>query len=274
MLGKLLKHEFVATGRVMLPVLAAVTGITLLANLMLRFGDVLAEKLRLLMVLFVLVVFAAVVALIAAEIMTIVLMVLRFHHHLLGSEGYLTHALPVSVHGLVWSKLIVSAVWIIITNLLAFLLVCLSVVFVGRMNLGELLRGFPSWNEILLFLEELGISRSRVTLFLVEFILGILLSMLSTCLHFYAAMSLGHMFSKDKVLLSIVFFVGISIAFGILNSVVTVTGQLVLPGTHTAEDTLFSVSMLIRGSLLLELIEAGLLYAATVLGLKKGLNLA
>ena len=52
MLGKLLKHEFTATGRIMLPALAAVTGITLLANLLLRFGDALAQKLRLLSALF------------------------------------------------------------------------------------------------------------------------------------------------------------------------------------------------------------------------------
>ncbi len=281
MLGKLLKHEFVATGRIMLPVLAAVTGITLLANLMLRFGDLVANRFNLLSLLMLLVVGLAVIAIIAAEIMTIVLMVLRFYRNLLGPEGYLMHSLPVNVHQLVWSKLIVSCVWIVVTNLLITLLVFLSVFFIGKMALGEFFQGFPSWGELMAFLHRAGISSGRIVRLIIESILLVLSVMLGTCLHFYAAMSLGHIFSKDKVLLSVVFFVGISVAFSVIQSVLF-AGLMFSPGTFlqtltedsSAAGTLRIMSVAYDGGVLLTLGKAALLYFATVFGLKKGLNLA
>ncbi len=281
MLGKLLKHEFVATGRIMLPVLAAVTGITLLANLMLRLGDLVADRFNLLSLLMILVTASAVIAIIAAEIMTIVLMVLRFYRNLLGPEGYLMHSLPVSVHELVWSKLIVSCVWILVTNLLICLLVLLSVLFIGKMALGDFVRGFPSWQEISGDLLSLDISRGRIVRLIIELILLVLATMLSTCLHFYAAMSLGHIFSKDKILLSVVFFVGISVAFSVIQPVLF-AGLMFSPGTFlqaitedtSAAGTLRVMSIAYDGGLVLTLLKAALLYVATFLGLKKGLNLA
>lgn len=276
MLGKLLKHEFVATGRIMLPVLAAVTGITLLANLLLRFGDVLAQRLRLLTVLFAFVVMAAVIAVIAAEIMTIVLMVMRFYRHILGPEGYLTHALPVNVHQLVWSKIIVSAVWIVVTNLLIFLLFMMSLSFAGQLNLAEIFRDFPSWREIVEVLGQLGISEARLNAFIIEFVLMILASLLVTCLHFYAAMTLGHIFPKDKILLSVLIFVGINVVFSVISMVGTFGLQFLLRNSAYADFDAAMVMMMriFDFTLVLELIEAAVLYVATVLGLKKGLNLA
>ncbi len=276
MLGKLIKHEFAATGRIMLPALAAVTGITLLANLMLRFGDVLAERLNLLSLLMVLVVSLAVIAVIAAEIMTIVLMVLRFHRNLLGSEGYLMHTLPVNVHQLVWSKLIVSCAWIVITNLLVFLLVMLSVMFVGKMNLGEILRGFPSWKEIGQALRTLGISHGSIIGMIASFVLAILFSLLASCLHFYAAMALGHMFTSHKGLLSVVFFVALSYLFSALTSALGVVQMPYLESLEfeSVRQSLQVVQAVLGEGIGITLLQGALFYVATVLGLKKGLNLA
>lgn len=276
MLGKLLKHEFTATGRIMLPALAAVTGITLLANLLLRFGDALAQKLRLLSALFVLVIVAAVVAVIAVEILTIVLMVLRFYRHILGPEGYLTHALPVNVHQLVWSKIIVSAVWIVVTNLLVFLLFMLTLSFAGQLNLAEIFRGFPSWREIVEVLGQLGISEARISTLILEIVLMILASLLVTCLHFYAAMTLGHIFPKNKILLSVLIFVGINVVFSVLSMVGSFGLQTLLRDSVYAgfDDAMVMLVRLFDFALILQLIEAAILYFATTLGLKKGLNLA
>jgi hypothetical protein len=276
MLGKLLKHEFVATGRIMLPALAAVTGITLLANLMLRFGDALAEKLRLLSVLFVLVAIAAVIAVIAVEILTIVLMVLRFYRHLLGPEGYLTHALPVNVHQLVWSKIIVSSAWIVITNVLLVLLGMLTLSFAGRMNIGEILRGFPTWKDIMELMTYIGVSEARAKVFVAEIVVMILASLLVNCLHFYAAMSLGHIFSKNKLALSVLFYVGINVVFSVIGTIgmFGVQAMLAVGDMATGGENLVAMMRIFDFALVLQLIEAALLYVATVLGLKKGLNLA
>jgi hypothetical protein len=48
------------------------------------------------------------IAIVGVSVMSVVLMVNRFRSNLLSDEGYVMFSLPVSVHELVWSKIIVS----------------------------------------------------------------------------------------------------------------------------------------------------------------------
>ena len=277
MLSKLLKHEFRATGRVMLPVYGAVLALTVLANLSLRFIQ--NTDSTLLHILFGLLIAAFVISIIAAAVMTVVLMVSRFYRNLLKDEGYLMHTLPVSVHGLVWSKLLVSLVWILLTFLIIWLVIGLTVLLQTGTSLGQLMQGLPSWNEIRAFLAQLGISNTQVLGVGISLLAAIILGGLTSCLHFYAAMSLGHMFSKDKILLSIVFFVGISFVlsmFGTGYAAVTFRAyeNVVLPDGEALKEVLTLMRDISLRLLAMELLQGALLYLATVLGLKKGLNLA
>lgn len=280
MLGKLLKHEFRATGRTMLPVLAVMTALVLLANLSVRFGDALISRYQLAAVLFGLIVAAAIIAVIVAEVMTLVVMVLRFYRNLLGNEGYLMHTLPVSVHGLVWSKLIASLVWILVTNLVVFLLGGLSAMNLAHLSIGQLLEGFPSWDEVSRALAKMGVNGGELWLLALEMLLSILVAGLVSCLHFYAAMSLGHMFARDKVVLSVVFFLGFSFLFSTLGGIVGSTGiryaDVFFP--HPGPEDVTELLRLMRGvfsaALGWSLIQGAILYVATALGLRKGLNLA
>ena len=279
MLGKLLKHEFRATGRTMLPVLGVLTALVALANLVVRFGDQIISRYRLAAVLFALIVAAAVFGVIAAEVMAIVVMVQRFYKNLLGDEGYLMHTLPVSVHGLIWSKLIVSLVWIFATNLVIFLLGTLSVVNLGDLSVGQIMTGFPSAEEIREAMAKLGINRMDLWLLILEAILIVLCSGLITCLHFYAAMSLGHMFTQNKILMSIVFFVGINFLFsamgGILGTVsIQFNADRFFMESSTVLDGLRQMRMMMNSMLGYSLVQGLILYIATALGLQKGLNLA
>lgn len=63
--------------------------------------------------IFVVLFFLSVMALAAV---TVVVIVYRFYKNLLGSEGYLMHTLPVTVHQLIWSKLIAAVVWMAVTS--------------------------------------------------------------------------------------------------------------------------------------------------------------
>lgn len=276
MLGKLLKHEFRATGRLMLPALGAVLVLAVLANLSIRFIQI--SDSVFLTVLLGLVIAAFVIGVIAVSIMTIVLMVMRFYRNLLKDEGYLMHTLPVSVHELVWSKLIVSFVWFAATFLIIWLVILLSVLIQTGTDLGQLIAGFPSWAEIRDFLAEVGLGMGDLWLLGGEMLLGAILGGLYTCLHFYAAMSLGHMFSKDKVLLSILFFVGLSIALSILQTGFSVNIALHAESVEELMETARGGIRLMQGiggrAIVLELVQSALLYLATVLPLKKRLNLA
>lgn len=277
MLGKLIKHEFRATARIMLPVMGALLVLALLANLSIRGLTSGLSDVPVLRILFVLIVVFFGIAIIATIVMAIVLMVSRFYRNLLKDEGYLMFTLPVSAHELVWSKLIVSMVWFLLTGLLIFLVMGLTALNLANTNLEMIIEQFPSWQEISQFLREAGIQREVITL-ICQAGLGILLGAIVTCLHFYAAMSLGHMFTKDKILLSIVFFIGISFAFNLLSTAYGFVG-FGLSGMAEHWDSmensgvLSSFSSIAWHGLVISAIQGALLYLATILGLKKGLNL-
>lgn len=124
MLGKLLKYEFRATARVMLPVLAGL----LLTALAARFAITrLYDWYRPVMIIGTFVVVAYFLAILAAGALTLVTLVYRFYRSLLSDEGYLSFSLPTGVHAQLWCKLITSAVWIAA----AFAAVLLSVALVA-----------------------------------------------------------------------------------------------------------------------------------------------
>ena len=272
MLGKLLKHEFRATGRLMLPALGAVLVLAVLANLSIRFIQVTDSVF--LSILFGLVITAFVIGMIAMCVMTLVLMVLRFYRNLLRDEGYLMHTLPVTEHQLVWSKLIVSLVWSLVTFLVIGLIILLTVLLQTGTSLGELFAQFPSWAEIRQAMAEVGLRGGDLWLLGGEVLLALLLGTLSSYMHFFAAMALGHMFSKDKVLLSILFFVGLSIVLSIFQTGFHMTLVFrVEPTIDTVRQMLNLVHGVAGRALLAELIQAAALYLATTLSLQKKLNL-
>ena len=276
MLGKLLKHEFRATGRVMLPVMGAMLLLAGLANVSIRFMVRGVEGGTLLQILGGLLIGFFVLAVIATAVMAVILMVSRFYRNLLKDEGYLMLTLPVSVHGLVWSKLIVSLVWFIAAALLIWLVGLLTALNAVDTNLAVFFAGFPSWAEIRQAIAEFGIG-GRLTVLAIQFVLAVVLGALVTCLHFYAAMALGHMFSKDKVLLSIVFFVALSLAISVRGVSVGMVSPMVGSGAFETMEGLpdalgFFSGILWRG-LLTSGIQGAVLYLATVLPLKRGLNL-
>lgn len=119
MLVKLLKYEFRATRRTMLPLLAAVAVVYALLMLMFNFrATSLVETnmgsefsgLALAMFSFVVLVLNAVVTAVAV-CMNVFVAFSRLRSNLLGDEGYLTNALPVTAGQKVLAKLITSVFW-------------------------------------------------------------------------------------------------------------------------------------------------------------------
>jgi len=276
MLGKLMKHEFRATARIMLPVMGAMVALALLANLSIRGLAGNLSDIPMLRILFTLIIIFFSVAVVATAVMSLVIMVSRFYRNLLKDEGYLMFTLPVSVHELICSKLIVSLVWFLGTGLLIFLVMALLALNLSHTNLQMILEQFPSWSEILGWLDAAGV-RGQVITFLVQIVLGTLIGIFAACLHFYASMALGHMFSKDKVLLSIVFFVGISFAFNLMEMGYGIVGfglsDLENMELSNNREGLGFLSTVIWHGIGLSAVQAAVMYLATFLGLKKGLNL-
>ena len=276
MLGKLIKHEFRATARIMLPVLGALLALALLANLSIMglTGDL--SDIPMLRFLFILIVVFFGIATVAAGVIALVIMVSRFYRNLLKEEGYLMFTLPVSVHELVWSKLIVSLVWFLATGLLIFLVIVMTGLNLSNTNLEMILSELPSWAEIRQGLQEAGIWKQVSTL-VFQGILVTLIGLLTACIHFYAAMSLGHMFTKNKILLSVVFFVGLSFAFNLLSMGYGAASfgiyDLAEWDLDTAQTGLRFLSLTAWHGIVLSAIQGIVYYFAATLSLTKRLNL-
>ena len=163
MLIKLMKHEFRATGRIMLPLYLVLLVTAVGANATTR--GLLSTQYRILDMLGVLLVAAFGIAIISVCVMSIVVMVERFYKNLLQDEGYLMMTLPVSVHQQVWAKAIVSTVWFAATVLMV-ILACLVMAYdVGLVSemfraIGEVvnqLTAYYALNGMALFLELLAL---------------------------------------------------------------------------------------------------------------------
>ena len=149
MLSKLLKYEFRATGRIMLPVYALLLvtagGTSVTGSLMGRYPEstVLSIFRTLFMTLFAFTTFGVL-------LLTLVLMVYRFYKNLMTDEGYLMFTLPVSRSQLIWSKLIVSMAWGILSAVLAALMWTMVLSVTGGENLfAGIFRGLRSLMESL-----------------------------------------------------------------------------------------------------------------------------
>ncbi len=188
MLGKLLKYEFKATARLFLPLYLALLAFALINRFISPFkvfepSTALLDLQMLISLLSIFIYFALIVGVIA---MTVIIMIRRFYTSLLGDEGYLMFTLPVKPWQHIVSKLITAMAW----TTLSFLVTVGSIVIIaGEPGLAVQLKEF-----IVAFQEIFGVAGYYI---LPGYALA---AMASNILMIYAAIALGHLFSKQKLI--------------------------------------------------------------------------
>ena len=275
MLRKLLKHEFRATGRIMLPLYLVLLATAVGANFSTR--GLLETDSRLLDILGGLLVMAFVVAIIGVCIMSMVVMVQRFYKNLLQDEGYVMLTLPCSIHQQVWSKLIVSAVWFALTIVVVCLAACIVAFDVGFVQ--ELVQGFRElFREISRYLNAYYAING--TVIILEFLLICFVGCCVMCLQFYASLAIGHSFPNHKMAWSVLWFFALQFATQLLaGSLFALLDEswlhhLLLAWTeswHLSGTAATQLMMLIV--LLGEVLYGAVYYFLTTWSLKKRLNL-
>ena len=267
MLGKLMKHELRATSRTMLPLLL----LTLLLSVFLRIAMAVMPRTDapIVGVLYGLLITAFVLAIIGTAVFSVVLMVVRFHKNLMTDEGYLMFTLPVSVHQLLWSKLLVSLLWFIAVFFVDALAILLTVyengMFAGLpeflRNVFETMNRYYAFNGLLYSLELLGV---------------LLVSMVTACLMFYAPIAIGNSFAAHKTLLSVVFYFVIQTVlqivslFGIAGAVNAVTPLL---SPAILDNAAKMAHLVFTSALAYSLVVGAALYVLTWFMLRRRLNL-
>ena len=261
MLTKLIRHEFRATSRIMWPIFAGMLALTLAMR---ASQNVLQnESPWLLNLLAVLVTIGFVFGIMALCFAPLVLSAVRFRDHLLKDEGYLTLTLPVNMHQLLASKLIVSA-------FLAVVLLCM----IGAFD-------FSDWRVVPQFAADLFLSfrkldssmQGQALLFALEFFLFCVLGVTAVSLIVYAAYAVGFSFNKHKsaltavsvlVFFQLVQFAAIAVLVNLFGDGFTAWSSLT--GVQ-AGNAIFAVA------LVCELIVCLIFYLVTYFFLTRKLNL-
>lgn len=268
MVKKLLKHEFMALSRMLVPMYIILIGLSLVTRIIAIFENdsviyniILGSSIAIL-----------VIGLFVGLVYTLVSCVIRFYKNLFTKEGYLTLTLPISTEAHILTKLFTSAVAYIASLGVIFIAFCVA-------TSGELLvECFKAVGYILNFaFESLG---ADFGFYIAEFIVLMLVSVFTSILLFYACMCIGQLAKRSRVLLAL----GVYFGYYYLTQIVVTVGIVLMT---VFEDTkLFAdiinwielhptnfVHIALLGALVFELVLGGVYYLITRTIMKKKLNL-
>lgn len=146
----------------------------------------------------------------------------NYFKSMFSDEGYLTHTLPVTPAQLLFSKVLVSGLWMMIMNLvltgLTALLILCGACSIGAVSLADIMDGFRLlFDELAPVLESQGIhlvSFAAILIFLV--LAGPFLSVAIL----FGGLNLGSYSAKNKALVGILCYFGITVVSSILGNVV------------------------------------------------------
>lgn len=213
MLGKLMKHEFRATGRFGLPLCGIMIALSVVAGMALRVGasgryNQWEEVGSFIVVLYGVSVFAVAIGI-------FIILVQHFKRNLLGDEGYLMRTLPVSIHELLLSKLFVALLWYAAATLLIIVSGLLVATVSGAWSM-RWLGNADFWQAVRQALETLDAG------FWISLVLWTVGAMAIFTLLCYADLTLSQTFGKHRVLYGVVavvvFILLLRLVFG-LNSI-------------------------------------------------------
>lgn len=212
MLGKLIKHEFLDTYKLICVYYAVVAALTILCGISVNTSNSSTNNPSILLqIIFFLTQIAYMLLLSLLGLITILALCSHFNKTMYGDQGYLTHTLPVKKGSLLASKYIVAIVWCIASLLVIFL----SIVIFGSMLTGvnqfkafyELISG--QWQEISDFVQS-NFNCNLTTITLLS-IIGVITAVMHLFSFIWACISIGQLANVKRNLVGI--FSGIGLWF-------------------------------------------------------------
>ncbi len=266
MLGKLLKHELKATARWFLPLYLIAIVMSIVTRITMPLGHIDNAFFQFIPGL---ITFAYVVVLLMVGAASVILMIFRFYKSMVTEEGYLTHTLPVSVGSLLWSKLLVAALWSF-ASIVVIILAIVILVFTPE--------GFAEfWHELnyygLRLIEEY-ITKGQLTILITELFILMIVALLTAPLTYYTSIAIGQIISKNKIAGAVVGFFIISIAGNIIGTVLMIPFGFAVNDTMNAMDALnATLKVMMPAAIVVSLGSGAILYFITYYVFKNKLNL-
>jgi len=207
MLRKLMKYEFMAMGRVFLPLFAALIIVSVVNRLLAALSNEIPVSIGIIL---------AVILIAGISVVALLLTMQRFRNNLLSNEGYLMMTLPVSTDRIIISKLLVASVW----SIASFLVIMISIIIMAMISI--------SLSDIVDFIKRIfnlvTENPLHTTIYSIEIIIIVLLSIFNGILLLYSCMSLSMLVNKHRGLFTFGAFITITTFIQILASV---TGSVV-----------------------------------------------
>ena len=199
MLGKLMKYEWQATWKLLLPANLLIIVMTFFGCMAVRLnlGDIDNDGI---MFGAVMILVTYVGSMFVVMIGTAIFLIYRFYTSTYGDQGYLLHTLPVDKHHIIIAKVLVSSGWVLFCSFLMYV----SVVAIFMAEDGLIPEVIGSVGTVV---ETAGGARSFLTG--VMSVLAFVVSIVARVLKVTACVSLGQLSPNHKLLMSFAYYFGI-----------------------------------------------------------------
>ena len=215
MLGKLMKYEFKATWKLLVPMDIFLVIMSILAYITVRM-TLLSSENELVLMTGTLVLATYMISVFVIMIVTIRYLIYRFYVSVYGDEGYLLHTLPVDKHHIIIAKVLAAVIWIVGNTILIYL----SVAFLFTSS-GEIMRDLK---EAMEYYVDFINSYSKVSGFSIFMtFVASFVTVIARILKVTACISLGQLSSNHKVLVSFGFYYGIYVVQRIFTMIYLMT---------------------------------------------------
>lgn len=189
MVKKLIKYEFIAYARTMLPMIVILFGVSLLN----RFVQLFENRSEIYSIVFGSSVAALVITMLVCVFMTVFVGITRFYKNLFTLEGYLSFTLPVTASQHIFVKVLVATVFSVIS--LVSIILSASIATLGEVlvevfkAIGYLAKEYFNFCG--------GINGA---FYIVEAVVCLLVMTISGFMLFYACIAIGQLAKKNRVL--------------------------------------------------------------------------
>lgn len=194
----------------------------------------------------------------------------RFRKGLLGEEGYLMFTLPVSTGRLIGAKMLGASIHMLLVTVVCFLAICTMI------GLPDVLQAIvrTDWGDLFAALTH---EMPSWPLIILEWVLIMIAGLFTSVLQFYLAMALGHLSNSHRTLLSVLAYIGISIALNMVTGVLVALLNLGDFEKFFEEFVVHNISVSIHLSMLMLLmltfLKGAVMWFGTCYILKNKLNL-
>ncbi len=214
MLGKMLKHEFIATGRSFLPMYLFMIILTPVFSLIIRLGASESSFYPSFIGIFAgLSMFGFVCMMIGIFIGSFIFIILRFYQTTATSEAYLTFTLPVTTHEVLISKLLTAIVWQICSGILAVCSILVMTFITGVWTPTEFL------DLLFSYLTQFDRSGTAIIMkFCILFFIMLFTGTITGTLQIFCSIMLGQLFRDHRVIGSIAVYLGFYTFMQIISS--------------------------------------------------------